>query len=67
MERSPRREAWDFPEPTQEPYQGHHGGSGPLLSPSLHELRLWSVFMAPGSVSSSIKWDDDSTCFTGSL
>ena len=37
-----------------------------LLHPGLRALRLWSVFMAPGLASSSVKWDDGSTCLTGS-
>ena len=37
-----------------------------LQHPGLPVLGLWSVFMAPGSASSSVKWDDGSTCLTGS-
>lgn len=37
-----------------------------LLHPGLRALGLWSVFMAPGSASSSVKRDDSSTCLTGS-
>lgn len=37
-----------------------------LLHPGLQALGLWSVCTAPGSASSSVKWDDSSTCLTGS-